>query len=131
MQKYILDFSLLPDLKYSVWLYTLGNEIENSLRALPKTLGRAEAAMFFVYQLACSDDSGPRKEAYLRAALAEFVSMEEMLARDLANLGKSEPILKCIDTKDPLIHIAKALRNLEIHLQSSKMSHRSLIWMTQ
>lgn len=122
MNKHTIDFNLLPDLKYSTWMYNVGSEIEEGLKDLPETLRRAHTSMRCVYELACGENYSNRKEAHFRASLTEFVSMEEALSRDLKQIGIQSPPLKCVDTTDPVLHIVKALRNLEIHLQSSGLS---------
>ena len=122
MKKYIIDFNLLPDLTYSTWIYNLGSDIDEGLKPLPETLKRAKTAMRCVYELACGENYSHRKEAHFRAALAEFVAMEETLGRNLHQSGIMLRPLRCTDTADPVLHIVKALRNLETHLQSSDLS---------
>jgi hypothetical protein len=48
--------------------------------------------------------------------------MEDALQRDLAQAGRSEPVARIACTADPLLHIIRELRNLEIHLHSSSLT---------
>lgn len=124
-----LDFTLLPDLFYGSWMINLGSEVEEGMQPFVETLTRAQSAIRLCYELACSEAYSQRKEAFFRGALAEFISMEETLERDLRALGLSVHALKLTDSNDPLLHIAKALRNLETHVQSSGiLSDKKAYW---
>ena len=70
------------------------------------------------------------REGFLRAALAEFVSMEETLIRDLDNTNSTKTAIKINNSSNPLLHILRELRNLEIHLNSSTLSaeQRDFMW---
>ncbi len=67
-----------------------------------------------------------RREAFMRAALGEYVSMEEAIRWDRPH--GSPPQIK--DSRNPLLHIMKELRNLQFHLLSSplKSQQRSVIF---
>jgi hypothetical protein len=129
-----LDFSLLPNLETaSTWMsidYLSPNDTsKNPMANLPQTYDRANAAVKFCWfvgataeRLCCTgDDTTKTREAFLRAALSEFTCMEETLNRDLASIGIEGGCIKISDSRNPLLHIVKQLRNTEIHLRSGAM----------
>lgn len=117
---YALDFNLLPQLdSYRVFL-SLGDEIKTALAKLPETLARANGACHHCHKVR-SDGPIEAKESALRSALAELVSMEESLGRDLNNAGIGAAPVKITESQNPLLHIVRELRNLEIHLQTSRL----------
>lgn len=118
---YALDFNLLPRLdSYRVFL-SLDDEIKKALAKLPETLARANGACHHCHEV--RDDGGAieARESALRSALAEFVSMEESLGRDLNNAGIGAAPVKITESQNPLLHVVRELRNLEIHLQTSRL----------
>lgn len=119
-----LDFNLLPQLDtYRVFL-SLDDEIKRALSKLPETLARANSACHRCDE-ARGDGAAETKGAALRSALAEFVSMEEALARDLNNAGIAAAPVKITESQNPLLHVVREFRNLETHLQTSRL--RSLM----
>lgn len=125
-----LDFNLLPDLSSSSAWILLSDELEASITKLPETYDRAESALHFCWSITGALDvyertdpkSIKRREGYLRASLAEFVSMEETLARDLVSIGTNSTPIKINHSLNPLLHIIRELRNFEIHLHSASLS---------
>src|SRR5438552_618665 len=117
---YTLDFSLLPQLDFYFVFLSLNEKTRTSLAKLPQTLARANGACHFCHGVR-SDGAIETKESYLRAALAEFVSMEESLERDLNNAGIVAAPIKIYESHNPFLHIVRELRNLELHLQTSKL----------
>lgn len=133
----VLDFDLLPNFNSSSAWYSLNNELRTSMAKFPQTIDRAESSLHFCWAIdngsvvfeKTDTRSVKRREGYLRASLAEFVSMEETLKRDLTPLkrdltplGISATPLKINHSKNPLLHMIRELRNFEIHLYSSKLS---------
>ena len=119
---YQLDFSLLPTFEQSTAWMSLPEHIESALKALASTHGRARGALHFAYGVwnGYSHYGVKEREANLRASLAEFVSMEEALKRDLLpSMGR--PIL-ISSSSNPLLHVTRELRNLEIHLHSATLT---------
>src|ERR1041385_3698460 len=117
---YALDFGLLPRLgSYRVFL-SLGDEIERALAKLPDTLARANGACHHCHGVG-GDGAIEAKESALRSALADFVSMEDSWGRDLTKAGMVAAPIKVIVSQNPLLHITRELRNLEIHLQTSRL----------
>jgi hypothetical protein len=121
-----IDHGLIPDLDFMPVFVSLEIATEAALAPLTQTAARAEGAMRFVWfacgsadSMRCREDKASRmREAFLRAALAEFVGMESALARDLAARGRSEALLRIVDVPSPLLHVIRELRNLELHLTS-------------
>lgn len=119
---YALDFNVLPRLdSYRVFL-SLDDGIKKALSRLPETLARANGACHHCHEVR-DDDAGAveARESALRSALAEFVSMEESLGRDLNNAMIGAAPVKITESQNPLLHIVRELRNLEIHLQTSRL----------
>jgi hypothetical protein len=120
MQKQIrqLDFELLPSEESvnsrTIWK-VLSKEVEALLEKYPETLDRARGAVLFAEKANGHEESW-RDAAYLRGALGEFRSMDEALERDLTaiDLKKSH---KLIDSKNPLLHLMKILRDLNFHVK--------------
>jgi len=83
--KHILDFSLLPDLSYAHFVLDFYDDIEHSMSVFKDTYERAEGARLFLsaYGSIGCPRTKQQSEAFLRASLAEFVSMEDAIKRDL------------------------------------------------
>jgi hypothetical protein len=130
-----LDFSLLPNLGAAPLWMTIdwlspNDAMKNPLTKLQETYDRANAAVRFCWfvgttaeRLCCTEDNTAKtREAFLRAALSEFAAMEETLKRDLASRGIKGGCVKITDSRNPLLHIVKQLRNLEVHLHSATLT---------
>jgi hypothetical protein len=61
------------------------------------------------------------REGLMRAALTEFVSIEDVLQLDLQDLGLHQSPLRLNDTDRPLLHIFRELRNHEVHLRHGRL----------
>jgi len=122
-----LDFHLVQGLPAPGVFVRLPPDTEASLDRLPETLKRANAAVRFAYLAESSaeiirvraQDEIPMREAYLRASLGEFVSMEGTARRDFSALGlqASPPMIR--DSHSPLLHALRELRNVNFHLATS------------
>ncbi len=150
-----LDFRLLPKLESASMFLSLDPLVERAMTSLPETSARADAALRFCWYVSQGTDElhadEPRatrlREAFFRACLTEYRSMDEVLPRDLATLRISTPALKIHELSNPLVHLMKELRNFEIHLASSAltsktikvvarwqntdMEHESRVWVTE
>lgn len=125
-----LDFSLCPDLETRSLFLSFPPSIDEGLlqKKLPQAFARLEASLKFAWFANGDQDtiraSEPKlsrlREAFLRAALAEFSSSDEALARDLEGSGKQ--YLALHHCPEPHIRIMKELRNMEIHLYSSSLN---------
>lgn len=134
-----LNLNNFPDINYGHIFICLERNIEDKMLVFPQTYSRAEGAMRFCWFITGDektlfhgeiDKRNRLRESFLRASLAEFVSMEEALVRDLDNIGSFKSALKINDNSNPLLHILRELRNLEIHLTSSTLSaeQREFVW---
>jgi len=150
-----LDFERLPNLESAPLFISLEPQLEAAIKTLPETSYRADAALHFCWfvsqdkeQLHAEEHRATRlREAFFRACLTEYRAMDEVLTRDLTAIGNNSPPLKIHEVPNPLLHIMKELRNLEIHLTSSTLSpatihvvakwenrtiqHESTIWVTE
>ena len=130
-----LDFSLLPTLEVGHAWFQLDDHVKSALAVFPNVLIRAECALRFVIMRLDYLKSDPNKaeqmrDACLRAALAEFVSMQDMLSYDLKAAKVKGSSFRCNHSRNPLLHIIHELRNLHIHLQpvTSLVSKRTVFW---
>ena len=128
-----LDFSLLPDLSYTKAWFQLDDNLVKALEHFPNVLYRAENTVkfsWFVSQdaktLYCSESVTTRlKEGFLRASLAEFASIDDILKIDVASFNHSQKAYKWFETQNPMLHIIHELRNFEIHLNATRLSHEN------
>jgi hypothetical protein len=131
--KYPLDFSLLSRPNYNHIFWSLPAEIEKALIPLTETSARIEGALYFMSYISSPKESlhadepkaTRRREAFLRASLAEYVAIDDTLNRDLVKLNKikrGEKSYRISDSKNPMLHLVREMRNLEIHLTSSELS---------
>jgi hypothetical protein len=126
----VLDFALLKRPSVCGMFVCLPTEIEKAIEALPETSARFEGAIKFCWYISATPEvlyaDEPKatriREAFLRASLAEYVSVEDTLRRDLVKVGIKAQSIKITDLPNPLLHLMRELRNLEIHLTSSKLS---------
>ena len=74
-------------------------------------------------------EAGRLREGFLRAALAELVSVEDVLKIDLG-LGESDRVLRMNSTALPHLHLVRELRNHELHLHHNRLASFSceLLW---
>ncbi len=127
---YRLDFTLLERLNSREIFVVLPDSINEALEVLPETSARFEGAIRFCWYCSASADvlfaDEPKatrtREAFLRASLAEYVSVEDTLKRDLLKIDSTSKPIRITDLPNPLLHLVRELRNLEIHLTSSQLS---------
>src|SRR5712692_5742738 len=131
MTKPKLNFSLLTRPYCHQIFVCLPGDVEKALEQLPDTSARFFAALTFCSYASATADllstDEPKatrlREAFLRAALVEFVSTEQTLKTDLQLLQIPKTPITMLKLEHPLLHIMRVLRNHEIHLTSHKMSH--------
>jgi hypothetical protein len=122
--KHHLDFNLLPNLTWGAILIRIDPDLESPLSLLPQTLARARGAIRFASRTKSAEEEGlDVQESYLRAALGEYASMEDALPRDMRQAGITGRPFRVRDSANPLLHMIRELRNLEIHLRSSRMAN--------
>lgn len=109
--------------------------VQKLLPADSEVLERILGCVYFCYELSSvgkSDQDAVEPYSlrkYLRAALAEFVSLEEAARVDMSN-GTFSSAPKIIELNDPRLHVVKLLRNANIHLAASEIDKSSFpaIW---
>ena len=115
-----MDFNLLPS-NASFGARPIFASMDPSLKArlsaLPSVLDRVQSSVMFAEEASKlgADWVGA---AFLRASLADLVSMEETQELD----GPRSSILKVRDAKNPLVHFLGLLRHLNIHVKSVSAS---------
>lgn len=132
------DLSLLTTWTHSHAWYRLDEEVATSLQALPCASARIQNSIKFLQfsaggeQLlqAPAEDMPRLREGFLRAALTELVSVEDVLPLDLATGSSARRTLRMNDSPLPLLHLVRELRNHELHLYNNPLSTFSteLLW---
>lgn len=132
-----MDLSLLAEYDYGHVVIDIDEDQKIQLKRFEQTYERAMSALYFALNIEVDSEQGNKNvklgEAYLRASLCEFVSMEETLARDLRaheSDKKIIKIIKIINTSHPLICLLKEIRNMEVHLctRALESEERHLKW---
>jgi len=127
-----INFDLIREFEFTATFMCLPKELEAALVGFPETSERIESSLMFCSKLTYCDPKEDRLAAtkaarYFRAALAEYVSIEEALNRERP-LGTPE--FNLYSTENPLPHILEQLRHLQVHLTISEMSDRSVsLWL--
>lgn len=112
-------------------------ELGARLKNYPETLERIEGLVYFCGVLGNQNDTvatkvdlGARRK-FLRAALAEFASLEDAVAIDFKISNKFSK--KMCDIEDPRVHIVRLLRHANVHLAISNLeqSSRNAVWREQ
>jgi hypothetical protein len=111
--------------------------LEESLASYPETLERLNGVLHFCGCMGRqtddekSGDSTQERSKFLRAALAEYASLDEAAALDSAIAGTVAP--KILDLNDPRLHVVRLLRHANIHLAVSQIdrSSREAVWEDQ
>ena len=131
----ILDFTLLDRIEAPSAFRRSPRELVPALEKLPQTLARAEAASYFAARVSNPNDFGTdcdawQREAYLRAALVEFVSIEYVLPQELKALAINIATPRIQHSHNPLLHVVAALRHMNVHLTASDLSEsrRLAVW---
>lgn len=120
-----LDFTMLPTLEKGSAVYRLPPELDRKLSAFPATYDRARGALSFSVKInhepRCDDGADMKaRESLIRAALGEYVSMEEAIKWDRPD--SQTPRIR--DSRNPLLHMMKELRNLQFHEITSPLRAR-------
>lgn len=131
--KFRLHLDGLPHFETSPLFCTLEQSAEDALRQLPNAYERAIAALRFrqciggdANALRVSEDhAGIMQVAYLRAALMEYVAIEEVLPLDLAKRGFGEKPLRILDTGNAMLILLRELRHLQLHLVNTRFKSTS------
>jgi hypothetical protein len=107
----------------------LDEDVEDGLRRFPEVRDRLLNALYFCGCIE-SDTENRLRSGYLRAALAELVSVEDALYRLQRRNELPRGVHRLHHSSNPLLHIVRELRTLEIHLRSSTLDSekRELLW---
>jgi hypothetical protein len=111
-----MDFALLPDDDFFAarpLLASINKPLECRLTSLPSVLERVRGAVMFSESASRAGDDWPAA-AYLRAGLADLVSIEEVQQLD----RPTSPPLKIRNCTNPLVHLLALVRHLNIHVKS-------------
>jgi hypothetical protein len=133
------DFAHLPEITYvNGMFFCIDEDIVKAMEPLEHALARAQNAVRFAWfseggvdRMCCTESEVDHLRAgFFRAALAEFVSIEEILPLDLTTLGSTKQRLRLNETLNPMLHVFRELRNHEIHLKQSPISReeRDMFW---
>ena len=133
-----LDFRLLPSVNFSRTFMRMDDDVAAGISSLTRLSERANNAVRFAYWaggtsevLRCPESEVQQlREGCFRAALTEFVSMEEVQVLDYKDHGISRTPLKLNETSNPLLHLFRELRNLEVHLRHSELRSvsKDVLW---
>ncbi|MFA6012750.1 MAG: hypothetical protein WC799_22355 [Desulfobacteraceae bacterium] len=134
-----IDFNKFPNINRGYILFSLDEDVVMQLMKFPQTLARAQGSIIFAAAVGSNNkitdgveppNETRNRESNLRASLAEFVSMEEAIQRDLLNNGINKNTHKISDSSNPLLLVTRELRNFEIHLNSGTLSakQKDFIW---
>jgi hypothetical protein len=122
MKKFIINLNKFPVIQNELSPFMqIGDDRKIALQKFNQVLDRVEGSLKFLYLFSQEKDS-VIKRAFLRATLAEFVSIEEILPNDLQNNNIKTCPFKIKDSQNPLFHILKQLRNYNIHLGNSGLN---------
>ena len=139
--RYQLRLNGLPNFETSPLFCTLEPSTEAALRQLPNAYDRAVAALRFCQCIGGDKDAlGVTEDhvrimqvAYLRAALMEYVAIEEVLPLDLDMRGFGEEPLGILDTGNAMLILLRELRHLQLHRVNTtfKSTSRSAVLRTR
>lgn len=113
-----LDFAALPSDDFFISrsvLTTLPDQIEARLAPLPLSLERVRSSVMFA-ELSSKQTEDWRAAAYIRAALVDFCSIEEVQKSEQKKLIP----LRLENLTNPLFHLLELTRHLNIHVKSVK-----------
>lgn len=135
---HFLDFATLPVVDRCRVFVQLNDEAINGIAPFQRLCERASNAVRFAYWSECSADilrchkseEKQLREGCFRAALTEFVSMEEVQGLDYQSNGLIRKPIRLNEIPNPLLHLFRELRNLEVHLRHSELRPipKDLLW---
>ncbi|MFA5172051.1 MAG: hypothetical protein WC426_10840 [Sulfuriferula sp.] len=116
----------------------IDDDVAAGIAPLKRLSERASNAVRFAYwaggtseTLRCHESEVQQfREGCFRAALTEFASMEEVQILDYKDLGISRTPIRLNETSNPLLHLFRELRNLEVHLRHSELRsvEKDVLW---
>ena len=123
-----LDFNLIPEYEFTAIFMSLPRDIEAAIRQFPRTEERINSALTFCAQVMnCDPDKIPeaarKAGGYFRAALAEYASIEDAFNPERP---AGTPEFRLHNTRNPLPHILKQLRHLQVHLVANELAKQTI-----
>jgi hypothetical protein len=116
----------------------IDDDVAAGIAPLKRLSERASNAVRFAYwaggtsdTLRCPESEVQQlREGCFRAALTEFASMEEVQILDYKDLGIARTPIRLNETSNPLLHLFRELRNLEVHLRHSELRSvaKEVLW---
>jgi hypothetical protein len=133
------DLSRFPEISHvNAWFFCIDDGIVKAMAPLGYALERAQNAVKFARfsqgsadLMRCTEpEADCLRAGFFRAALTEFVSIEDILPLDLTARGIAKQQLRLNETPKPHLHVFRELRNHEIHLRQSSLSReeRDMFW---
>jgi hypothetical protein len=124
-----LRFEGMPTFESMSLFFSLPAKVDSRLALLRTTYSRCNAALRFAANIGgdasslhVSDSEVPAmRVAYLRAALMEYVGMEEVLPIDLRGLPGHGTPTTIWSTENPMLILVRELRNIQLHLVNSEL----------
>jgi len=107
------------------------DDMINKLKKIERVCDQAEGALHLIFNESNCDNWSQRNDVdknekmklcLLRCALSEIVGIEDALRKYYENNN----IFRLYDTKDPIIHFIRELRNFEIHIKETKISKHNI-----
>lgn len=126
-EKIKLNFDELPIIECSDIFIRFPPKSEKLFSLYPElseTHERANAALNFFCH--CNKIHTNMSDAYIRAGLNEFFCMEEALSRDLKKLPINITTINITNSRNPLLHYMRLLRNVNIHLIPMKTNKKEI-----
>ncbi len=121
----MLDISKLTNIKSGSVFVELDKKFDEIFENYQIILDRAKMTLSLIQRIDFQNGDIKKSEGYFRAAMCEFVSIDEVQEK-LCNNKR----LKIYDTKHPLLILFKLLRNIEVHLQTRRLSkeEKEVLW---
>lgn len=125
-----LDLSMLPELTSANILSSLSRAIDEQFKEIPELREfheRSQAALMFFCNLNAESESW-RNEAFIRAGLNEFYSLEDAARRGFRVSHSPNSVATFSDSQHPLIHIMYTLRHINVHIKPSPTRNENIIF---
>ena len=119
-----VDLKLLTELAAPGAFIGINSVIKTKLTGKVELSERVEGCLRFCWHVVYDSNAGEpaNRRKYLRAALAEFASLDEAARLDL---GNGAPKMLSLD--DPAIHVVRLLRHANVHLSTSILSRSYIL----
>lgn len=121
-----LNFSEFPEIQEANWLIPAPCD---NLKALPEIYARFCSAIYMTTHIGGASDKymitdSEKSAAYLRAALHEFSSIEDIIKINFSDIDEKK--YRICKSSNPLFHIMKLLRNYNVHVSMNKVAAKNM-----